>query len=236
MCDMSARLQRAEENAYHQHAKNQGLIESMARLLQINHDLTRTLLALRPSDSGLQRDGKNPGSSQRSHFPAADNVPSPGHAERASEASRGRSRARRCWPGSRVRPPPALCGRRRQRPRVAQADASPGRIKTIKPGYDAAKVAEFLSPYNSVQPDRFRSPTLRVYWFRGRPAVLPVAKRGAAATIGGSPPSVQRRHALHEHGQATYIGRYSRPWLAGRRTVGSASVVAGPHRARRSAH
>jgi hypothetical protein len=57
--DLSARLQRYEENAQVMHIKHQAIMETVARLLQFNHDLSRAVLALSPGpDSPIHRDGK----------------------------------------------------------------------------------------------------------------------------------------------------------------------------------
>ncbi|KAM4059252.1 HSF-type DNA-binding domain-containing protein [Hirsutella rhossiliensis] len=54
--DMSARLQRSEENAHFMNIKNQAAMETMSRLLQFNQDLSRAVLSLVPADSPVHRD------------------------------------------------------------------------------------------------------------------------------------------------------------------------------------
>lgn len=57
--ELSSRLQRQEENAQFMHIKNQAILETVARLLQFNHDLSRAVLALSPGpDNPIHRDGK----------------------------------------------------------------------------------------------------------------------------------------------------------------------------------
>ncbi|KAL2261736.1 hypothetical protein VTK26DRAFT_3478 [Humicola hyalothermophila] len=55
--DLSVRLQRYEENAQFMHVKHQAIMDTVARLLQFNHDLSRAVLALAPSpDNPIYRD------------------------------------------------------------------------------------------------------------------------------------------------------------------------------------
>lgn len=55
--ELSSRLQRQEENAQFMHIKNQAIVETVARLLQFNHDLSRAVLALSPGpDNPIHRD------------------------------------------------------------------------------------------------------------------------------------------------------------------------------------
>ncbi|KAK4115760.1 hypothetical protein N656DRAFT_787397 [Canariomyces notabilis] len=55
--DLSARLQRYEENTQVMHIKHQAIMETVARLLQFNHDLSRAVLALSPGpDNPIHRD------------------------------------------------------------------------------------------------------------------------------------------------------------------------------------
>jgi hypothetical protein len=57
--DLSARLQRSEENAQFMHIKQQAMLDTVTRLLHFNQELTRAVLALSPSpDSPVHRDGK----------------------------------------------------------------------------------------------------------------------------------------------------------------------------------
>jgi hypothetical protein len=57
--DLSTRLQRHEENAQFMQVKHQAIMETVARLLQFNHELSRAVLALVPSpDNPMYRDGK----------------------------------------------------------------------------------------------------------------------------------------------------------------------------------
>lgn len=57
--DLSARLQRSEENAHFMNIKNQAAMETMNRLLQFNQDLSRAVLSLVPADSPVHRDGSS---------------------------------------------------------------------------------------------------------------------------------------------------------------------------------
>ncbi|GAB0135495.1 hypothetical protein EsDP_00003831 [Epichloe bromicola] len=54
--DVSARLQRSEENAHFMHAKNLAAMETLGRLLQLNQELSRAMLTLVPPDSAVHRD------------------------------------------------------------------------------------------------------------------------------------------------------------------------------------
>ncbi|KAK4241395.1 HSF-type DNA-binding-domain-containing protein [Achaetomium macrosporum] len=55
--EMSARLQRYEENAQCMQVKHQAIMDTVARLLQFNQDLSRAVLALAPSpDNPIHRD------------------------------------------------------------------------------------------------------------------------------------------------------------------------------------
>lgn len=57
--DLSARLQRHEENAQFMQVKHQAIMDTVARLLQFNQDLSRAVLALAPGpDHPIHRDGK----------------------------------------------------------------------------------------------------------------------------------------------------------------------------------
>lgn len=53
--DLSARLQRSEENAQWKH---QVAMEAMNRLLHFNQELARAVLSVAPPDSAAHRDGK----------------------------------------------------------------------------------------------------------------------------------------------------------------------------------
>ncbi|KAL0471054.1 HSF-type DNA-binding domain-containing protein [Neurospora intermedia] len=55
--DLSTRLQRHEENAQFMHIKHQAIMDTVSRLLQFNHDLSRAVLALAPSpDNPIHHD------------------------------------------------------------------------------------------------------------------------------------------------------------------------------------
>jgi hypothetical protein len=57
--DMHARLQRSEDNSQFLHVRNQVVMESLSRSLQLNHEMARVLLSLIPNpDTPLYRDGK----------------------------------------------------------------------------------------------------------------------------------------------------------------------------------
>lgn len=57
--DLSTRLQRHEENAQFMHIKHQAIMDTVSRLLQFNHELSRAVLALAPSpDNPIHHDGK----------------------------------------------------------------------------------------------------------------------------------------------------------------------------------
>lgn len=58
--EMNTRLQRSEENAHYMHIKQQAMVETVNRLLQYNHELSRTILSLVPHESSVHRDGKDP--------------------------------------------------------------------------------------------------------------------------------------------------------------------------------
>lgn len=49
--DVCARLQRTEENAHFVNIKNQAVMETMSRLLQLSQDLSQAVLSLVPVDS-----------------------------------------------------------------------------------------------------------------------------------------------------------------------------------------
>ncbi|KAK3315064.1 HSF-type DNA-binding-domain-containing protein [Apodospora peruviana] len=58
--EMSSRLQRQEENAHLLQIKNQAIMDTVSRLLQFNHELSRAVLALAPSpDNPIHRDVSN---------------------------------------------------------------------------------------------------------------------------------------------------------------------------------
>ncbi|KAH7320243.1 HSF-type DNA-binding-domain-containing protein [Stachybotrys elegans] len=57
--DLGARLQRAEESAHYVHIKNQVMMESMARLLSYNQELSRAMLSIVAPDSSIHRDVLN---------------------------------------------------------------------------------------------------------------------------------------------------------------------------------
>ncbi|KAB5586070.1 HSF-type DNA-binding-domain-containing protein [Coniochaeta sp. 2T2.1] len=55
--DLSARLQRSEENAQFMHIKQQAMMDTVTRLLHFNQELTRAVLALAPNpDTPVHRD------------------------------------------------------------------------------------------------------------------------------------------------------------------------------------
>ncbi|KEY64996.1 hypothetical protein S7711_09557 [Stachybotrys chartarum IBT 7711] len=54
--ELSTRLQRSEESAHYMHVKNQLVTDTMARLLSINQDLSRTVLSLISNDNPAYRD------------------------------------------------------------------------------------------------------------------------------------------------------------------------------------
>ncbi|AEO71465.1 uncharacterized protein THITE_2123849 [Thermothielavioides terrestris NRRL 8126] len=55
--ELSTRLQRQEENAQYMQVKHQAIMDTVARLLQFNQDLSRAVLALAPSpDNPIHRD------------------------------------------------------------------------------------------------------------------------------------------------------------------------------------
>ncbi|KAI1388311.1 uncharacterized protein F4822DRAFT_241884 [Hypoxylon trugodes] len=54
--DLQSRLQRSEENSHYMNVKQQAISDAMNRLLQVNHDLSRTVLNLVPPDSPIHRD------------------------------------------------------------------------------------------------------------------------------------------------------------------------------------
>lgn len=57
--ELSNRLQRHEENAQFMQIKHQAIMDTVARLLQFNQDLSRAVLALAPGpDNPIHRDGK----------------------------------------------------------------------------------------------------------------------------------------------------------------------------------
>ncbi|KAK4190228.1 HSF-type DNA-binding-domain-containing protein [Podospora australis] len=58
--ELSARLQRQEENAQFMHIKNQAILDTVARLLQFNQELSRAVLTLSPGpDNPIHRDVSN---------------------------------------------------------------------------------------------------------------------------------------------------------------------------------
>ncbi|KAI5864252.1 hypothetical protein GGS23DRAFT_489893 [Durotheca rogersii] len=54
--EVTSRLQRSEENAHYMNAKQQAMAETMNRLLQLNQELSRTVLSLVPPDNPIHRD------------------------------------------------------------------------------------------------------------------------------------------------------------------------------------
>lgn len=58
--DLSARLQRSEENSHFMHVKQQAMMDTVARLLRFNQELSRAVLSLAPSpDNPIHRDSKS---------------------------------------------------------------------------------------------------------------------------------------------------------------------------------
>ena len=56
--ELSARLQRQEENAQMAHIRNQAVTDTLTRVLQFHYDMARAVLALAPSpDNPIHRDG-----------------------------------------------------------------------------------------------------------------------------------------------------------------------------------
>jgi hypothetical protein len=57
--ELSARLQRHEENAHYMQIKHQAVLDTVSRLLQFNRELSQAVLALAPNpDSPIHRDGR----------------------------------------------------------------------------------------------------------------------------------------------------------------------------------
>lgn len=56
--ELTSRLQRSEENAHYMNAKQQAMADTMNRLLQLNQELSRTVLNIVPPDNPVHRDGK----------------------------------------------------------------------------------------------------------------------------------------------------------------------------------
>lgn len=56
--EVTSRLQRSEENAHYINIKQQAMADTMNRLLQLNQDLSRTVLSLVPPENPIHRDGK----------------------------------------------------------------------------------------------------------------------------------------------------------------------------------
>ncbi|RYP52018.1 hypothetical protein DL768_002701 [Monosporascus sp. mg162] len=57
--ELTSRLQRSEDAAHYMHIKQQAMVETVNRLLQYNHELSRTVLSLVPPDNPIYRDGEN---------------------------------------------------------------------------------------------------------------------------------------------------------------------------------
>jgi hypothetical protein len=55
--DLSARLQRSEENAHFMHIRQQTMLDTMNRMLHFNQEVTRAVLNLAPGDHPIHRDG-----------------------------------------------------------------------------------------------------------------------------------------------------------------------------------
>lgn len=56
--EVTTRLQRSEENAHYMNVKQQAMSDAMNRLLQLNQELSRTVLSLVPPENPVHRDGK----------------------------------------------------------------------------------------------------------------------------------------------------------------------------------
>lgn len=56
--EVQTRLQRSEENAHYMNVKQQAMADAMGRLLQLNQELSRTVLSLVPPENPIHRDGK----------------------------------------------------------------------------------------------------------------------------------------------------------------------------------
>lgn len=57
--DMSTRLQRSEETAHYMHIKQQAVMDTLGRLLQLNSELARVVLTLVPNpENPTHREGK----------------------------------------------------------------------------------------------------------------------------------------------------------------------------------
>ncbi|KAL7624351.1 Flocculation suppression protein [Parahypoxylon ruwenzoriense] len=54
--EVTTRLQRSEENAHYMNVKQQAMADTMNRLLQLNQELSRTVLSLVPPDNPIHRD------------------------------------------------------------------------------------------------------------------------------------------------------------------------------------
>lgn len=59
--EMNMRLHRSEDHAHYMHMKQQAVTEVLGKVMQLNQELSRALLALVPSpDHPVHRDGKSP--------------------------------------------------------------------------------------------------------------------------------------------------------------------------------
>lgn len=56
--EITAKLQRSEENAQYMMVKHQSMIETIGRLLQFNQELSRTILSLVPQDNPVHRESE----------------------------------------------------------------------------------------------------------------------------------------------------------------------------------
>lgn len=56
--DITARLQRSEENSQYMHVKQQLMVDTINKLLYFNQELSRTVLSLVPRENPIHRDGK----------------------------------------------------------------------------------------------------------------------------------------------------------------------------------
>lgn len=55
--DITARLQRSEENSQYMHIKQQLMVDTINKLLYFNQELSRTVLSLVPRENPIHRDG-----------------------------------------------------------------------------------------------------------------------------------------------------------------------------------
>ena len=217
--DLSARLQRSEENAQFMHIKQQAMMDTVTRLLHFNQELTRAVLALAPNpDTPVHRDGEPLDPSLLLHI--LTTVPSNGPPRRNPTTNRNDSQPRRTARAPLHLEPPIL-HQPRQPTCIPPPNGSRRRppLPTRRTGPKPTTTTKLLPPPSCpLQPLYRHSPPLRLYRWRYDllpdlfPFLLPPAL--PTATTSRPSPARQCRAAPILARQEAHISRHPRPRLA----------------------